>query len=407
MNNLQSPDHKTLVTSRSTAGSGEDDEIRLLHLLIVIAKHKFLIAAATFGAAVLAAIYTMLLPNVYTATTRLLPPQQRTQSSAAAVLGQLSGLAGMGGGALGVKNPADLYVGMLKSRTIADALIARFGLQALYGAKTMDGTRSALASATTITPGKDSLIAIAVEDVDPKRAATIANGYADELEKLTQSLALTEASQRRLFFERQLQRAKGDLGKAEAAARGALQKGGVAMVDEQGKSMIQSIARLRAQITMKEVEIGAMKGFATEQNPDFVRARQELGALGQQLARLEGTDVGAVPLAANSGGQGLRNQALLRDVKYNEALFELLAKQYELAKVDEAKDSGVVQVLDEAIPPEIKSKPKRAQAVIIAASIAGLLAVLWAFVREARERAYRDPAQSARLELLRRYASFR
>jgi len=314
----------------------------------------------------------------------------------------------MVGGSLGIKNPNDLYVGILKSRTAADSIIGRFQFQALYRTDTMVATRSALARNTTITAGKDGLIAIDFDDKDPMRAAAVANAYAEELDKLTQSLAVTEAAQRRLFFERQLLRVKTDLAQAEIAARSALAKGGVAMVGEQGKTMIESIARLRAQITAKEIQISAMKGFATEQNSEFVKARQEFAALRQQLAKLEGTEGQIDGLTvAKDAGLGLKNMALMRDVKYYEVLFEAIAKQYELAKIDEAKESGIIQVVDKAIPPDRKSKPKRALIVMIATIAAGFVALLWAFVREARERASEDPVQAGRLSTLRRYASFR
>jgi tyrosine-protein kinase Etk/Wzc len=181
----------------------DDDEISLLDLLIVLAKHKKMILGVTFGAAVVSAIISLLLPNIYTGTAKVLPPQQ-SQSTASMMLGQLGGLAGLAGGSLGIKNPNDLYVGMLKSRTVADNIIARFELQKLYDQDTMVGTRNEFADNSSITTGKDGLITIEFEDRDPKRAAAIANAYVEELDKLTQSLAVTEAAQRRLFFERQL-----------------------------------------------------------------------------------------------------------------------------------------------------------------------------------------------------------
>lgn len=389
--------------------SDERTEISILDLLIVIAKHKVMIISVTVGAALLSLVYSLVLPNIYTGTTRLLPPQQSTSTASMMLgqLGQLSGLANTAGTSLGIKNPNDLYVGMLKSRTVADNIIVRFDLKSLYRANTMVEARTSLADRTTVAAGKDGLIMIEFDDTDPKRAAAIANAFVFELDRLTQSLAVTEAAQRRLFFERQLLRAKDELVNAEIAARSALEKGGVAMVDEQGRSMIQSIARLRAQITAKEVEISAMGGFASDQNPDLGRARQELAALRLQLGKLEGTGTPFGALVEKGKGQGLKNLGLLRDLRYNEVLFELLAKQYEIAKIDEAKEAAVIQVVDEAVIPDRKSKPKRASIVIMAILIACLAALLWAFVREARERASADPKQFARLTALRRYASFR
>ncbi len=385
--------------------SVQDDEINLLDLLIVLAKHKLMIGGVTLGVAVLSVIYSLLLSDIYTGTATVLPPQQ-SQSTAAAMLGQLGGLAGVAGSSLGIKSPNDLYVGMLKSRTVADNIIARFNLRPLYKTDTMVATRSALEGHSTITAGKDGLITIEFDDYDPKRAAAIANAYVDELDKLTQTLAVTDAAQRRLFFERQLQQAKSNLIQAEIAARTELAKGGVAMVGEQGRSMIESTARLRAQATAKEVQIGAMKGYASDRNPELIKAQQELAAIRLQLAKLEGAGGEIGGFASGKGDiQGLKSVGLLRDMRYNEALFELLAKQYELAKIDEAKDAAIVQVVDQAIPPDRKSKPKRAVIVIVAALVAAVFAVILAFAREARERTSRDPLGSARLAALRRYAS--
>ncbi len=242
-----------------------DDEVSLLDLLIVLAKHKRIVLGVPFAAAVATAIVSLFLANIYTGTTRILPPQQ-SASAATALLNQLGGvfggLAGAAGGALGVRNPNDLYVGMIKSRTIADNLIARFELNRVYRQELQANTRKVLESNTVVNAGKDGIIVIEVEDKDPKRAAELSNAYVDELTKLTKVLAVTEASQRRLFFEHQLEQAKDNLTVAEVAARQGLQKGGLAQVDAQGRSMIAVTARLRAEISAKEVQLGAMRTFA-------------------------------------------------------------------------------------------------------------------------------------------------
>jgi uncharacterized protein involved in exopolysaccharide biosynthesis len=349
---------------------------------------------------------SLLLANVYTGVAKVLPPQQN-QSTAAMLLGQLGGLAGIAGGSLGLKNPSDLYVGMLKSRTIADRLIERFDLQRAYECDTMVETRKALADSSNIAAGKDGLITIEVDDEDPKRAAAIANAYVEELDKLTQTLAITEAAQRRLFFERQLQQAKEGLAEAEVALKVTQEKTGLIKLDDQGKAIIEAVATLRAQISAKEVEVRSMRTFATEQNPEYMRSQQQLAALRAELMKLEraqisgGGDIllptGKVPEA------GLEYVRKYRDVKYHEAIFELLAKQFELAKIDEAKEVAIIQVVDQALAPDRKSKPKRALIVIIATFVAGLIAVVSAFAKEAIERAQNDPAQARRLHMLSTY----
>jgi uncharacterized protein involved in exopolysaccharide biosynthesis len=323
------------------------------------------------------------------------------------MLAQLGGLAGAAGGALGIKNPNDLYVGMLKSRTLADSLIQRFELQKVYDAKTMFDTRKELDTNTKITSGKDGIITIDFDDKDPRRAATVANAYVEELYKLTQTLAVTEASQRRLFFEKQLALAKDHLASAEVALRQTQERTGLIKLDEQGRAIIESVARLRAEIAAKEVQLGAMRTFATENNPDYVMVGRQLGGLRAQLAKLEKTNTaGEGDIFVPTGKVpevGLEYVRKVRDVKYHEVLFELLAKQYEIARVDEARDTSIIQVLDKAIEPEKKSKPKRLLIVILTALVVGFLAVIWAFVREAGERARQNPQQAERLNLLRRY----
>jgi uncharacterized protein involved in exopolysaccharide biosynthesis len=388
-----------------------DDEVSLLDLLIVLAKHKRLVLGLPLAAAIFAAIVSSLLPNVYTGTTKILPPQQ-SASAASALLNQLGGalgglLGGAGGSVLG-RNPNDLYVGMLKSRTVADNLISRFELGKVYGEDRLSDTRKRLEKETTIAAGRDGIISIEVEDRDPKRAAELANAYVDELMKLTKVLAVTEASQRRLFFERQLLQAKDSLTAAEITARQGLQKGGLAQVDAQGRSMIEVTARLRAQVSVKEVQIGAMRTFAAEGNPELQRTQQELEALRRELSRIEGSSpVAAIGRVGEAGNAGLDNLGRLRDVKYYEFLYELLAKQYELAKIDEAKDATVVQVMDSAVEPDRKSKPKRALIVILTALVASFLAVIWAFIKEAGERTRQNPEQASRLKALRGYMRWR
>ncbi|MDP1718361.1 MAG: GNVR domain-containing protein, partial [Burkholderiales bacterium] len=249
----------------------------------------------------------------------------------------------------------------------------------------------------------DGIIVIEVDDKDPKRAAVLANAYVEELDKLTNVLAVTEAAQRRLFFERQLAQAKINLAKSEATARQALEKGGLLKVEGQGRAMMESSARLRGQITVKEVEIGAMRVFAAERNPGLLLAQQELETMKRELAKIEGASDGKPETVQKTSGQGIDNLGLLRDMKYNETVYELLAQQLEMAKIDEAKDSALIQVMDKAIEPDRKSKPKRALIVILTALAAGFLAVLWAFIKEAGQKARQNPEQAARLDLLRRY----
>ena len=383
----------------------EDDEIYLFDLLIILAKHKKLVLGLPFIITLLAVGISLLLPNIYTGMTKILPPQG--QSGTSAMLAQLGGLAGLVGGAAGIKSPTELYVGMLKSRTVADNLIQRFDLMQSYGAKYPSQARKELEGVTNITIGKEGIVTIEVDDEDPKRAAELANAYVDELFKLTKVLAVTEASLRRLFFERQFEQARGNLIKAEAAAREALEKGGLVQVEGQGRAIVETTARLRGQITVKEVQIGAMRTFATDSNPDLQLAQKELEALKHELVRIEGPSGSKSGNAQANSGSGIDTLGLLRDVKYYETIYELLAKQFELAKIDEAKDSAVVQVMDKAIEPDRKSKPKRSLIVLVSALAALFIGIIWAFVREGTAKAKADPQQASRLLDLKRYLAWK
>lgn len=390
-------------------GRERKDDASLLELAIVLAKHKKLLIGLPLAVAVASTALSYQLTPLYTATTTVLPPQQQ-QSAAAAMLGQIGGaLVGAGAGsALGIKNPADVYLGMLKSRTIADRLIERFELMKRAGHERMSDARLALSTASVINADKNGLININVDDPDPKIAAALANAYVEELTKLTSGLAITETSQRRLFLERQLFDARGNLLQAERSAKDALNKGGISMVDEQGKSMVETIAALRAQVTAKEVQIASMKSFATDQNPEFVKARNELAALRQQMDRMEsGSGVQRDAHKSNEQDQGLRNVALMRDVKYQQFLYELLTKQYEMAKLDEAREGVIVQVIDKAIEPDRKSKPQRKQIVVLSTLAAAFAAVLLAFFRESMDRAAQSHDASERWKRLRRYLAWR
>jgi tyrosine-protein kinase Etk/Wzc len=373
-----------------------DDEISLFDLAITLAKHKKLILGAPVVAAIIAAIFSLLSPNIYTADTQILPPQQ--QSSASAMLSQLGALGGMAGAA-GIKNPNDTYIAMLKSRTLQNNMIKRFKLQAVYKTKTLGTTRQALTGATTVKVGKDGLITISVDNQNPHRAAQLANGYVDELQLMTQLFAVTEASQRRLFYEKQLQQAKQSLGDAEIAMKQLQEKTGIIQIDAQAGGIINAGAGLKAQIAMNEVELGAMRTFSTANNPDYIKAQQIVAGLRAQLAKLE---TGTVT-TAKIPEAGLEYIRKTRDLKYAETIYELLAKQFEMAKIDEAKESSVIQVLDKAVPPEQKSKPKRSMMVLLAALATGFIATLWAFITEALQNAKKDTETKTQLNTLKNH----
>jgi tyrosine-protein kinase Etk/Wzc len=254
------------------------------------------------------------------------------------------------------------------------------------------------------------VISVAVRDRDPERAAALANGYVEALRQLTQTLAVTEAGRRRIFFEREVQNTSEDLAKAELALKQTQEKTGMLQLDSQAKAMIDAYMGLRAQVAAKDAEVEAMRSFATPENPDLVRAQHELGALRTELGRFErGQNAGSVadvPLA-NVPGAGLEYLRRLRELKYREALFELLIKQYEVARIDEAKDAAIIQVVDKAVRPEIQLRDWRVRLLIgvAVALVLLLMGVIAMFVLEAIERAKEDSQYAAHLQLFKFYLS--
>ncbi|HJW57973.1 MAG TPA: Wzz/FepE/Etk N-terminal domain-containing protein [Burkholderiaceae bacterium] len=375
-------DQQSLGATQPNRDSTED-EISLLELLTILAERKKLIIGLPLLFAICAALGSLLLPNIFKATARILPPQQ-SQSGATAVLNQLGGLANMAGASLGIKNPNDLYVGMLKSRSVADNLIQRFNLKSVYEEKDLEGARKTLAANSTIVSGKDGIIAIDVEDKDAKLAATLSNAYVDELAKLNNRLSITEASRRRLFYEQQLQIAKTKLAETEATLKGTLDSKGMISVDSETRTIVETTARLHAEISAKQIEISTMQAFVTSNNPEYRRAEQELRSMRAQLTKLEnGNSPSNFSDKQGTEKGGLANIMVVRDLKYYQTLYEILIKQYEAARLDEANDASIIQVLDQAIVPERKAKPKRAVIVVIFTLIGLVIAITYTLVLNA------------------------
>jgi tyrosine-protein kinase Etk/Wzc len=388
-------------------------EVSLLEIALLLVRNKRFILRFVLGAIVLAITVALLLPVSYEAQVVLLPPAGQGSSLASALLGQLGNLGSLGSlsavaGGLGVKTPADMYVSLLKSRTVEDATIQRFGLMAEYRVKWLSDARKVFEHRANVVAGqKDGLIRITVEDHDAKRAAELANGYVEEFRKLSASLAITEAARRRLFFEQQLQPAKEQLAVAEEAMRKTQQSTGVLQIDSQARALIESTAMLRAQVVAKEVQIQGMRSFATEDNPELVLARQQLAALQSQLEHLAGSqqDTGSdiVMSKGRVTGAGLEYLRRYRELKYHEAVYELLTKELEIARLDEAREGELVQVVDPAVTPDKKSSPHRTLIVIGMTILAFFVAVFWIIVRQGLERAFRLPENRERLEAIKYY----
>jgi uncharacterized protein involved in exopolysaccharide biosynthesis len=281
----------------------------------------------------------------------------------------------------------------MKSVTVQDALIERFKLQERYEAKTKTDARFALAASVRATSGKDGLISVEVDDKDPKFAAELANAHVEELGKLLGKLATTEAQQRRLFFEKQLTLAKDKLIQSEIELKATGVSGSV--LKSNPASAVAAVAGLQAGVTAQEVKLGAMRGYFAETAPEFKQALNELANLKAQLAKQEKD----TPSNSNISAQG-DYVSKYREFKYNETLFELFAKQFEIAKVDESREGAVIQVLDAAQPPERKSKPKKALIAIIATLAAGFALLLFVFIRQALNNAGKDQESANKLNQL-------
>jgi tyrosine-protein kinase Etk/Wzc len=386
----------------------EDKEISLLDVLIVLAGRKSLIIRTVLLLVLVTTGIVLLLPNKYTATTSMLPPQQNTSSSLGLLsqLGGLNSLSFMTGGNIPLKNPNDLQVALLKSQTVEDAMVDRFHLMDLYHAKRMSEARKKLENNIDIENGaKDGLIRLSVTDRSPERAAQMANAYVEEFKKFSARLAVTEASRRRLFFEQQLAQSKNDLANAEERQKKMEQTTGVLQIDAQTRAIIASVAELGAQIAAKQVQIRALRSFAAEDNPQLQVAQEELAGLEAQQQRLGASSDSSANALLIPKGKMQENQVeyvrRLRDVKYYETIFELLARQYESAKVDEARQGTEVQIVDRATVPDHHSFPKRTLLVIGAVFLGLFVGVVWALVDEAMARLSRNPAESIRLDTLR------
>jgi tyrosine-protein kinase Etk/Wzc len=400
-----------LVDEEKTELFRSEPEFSLLDVVVLFLQQRLFILKFVALSTALAIVIALLLPIRYEAKVVLLPPSQSSSVGASLAgqlgsLGALGSLASLAGSSLGIKNPADMYVSLITSRTVEDALINRFDLMKEYHKKKMSDTRKALEHCTTATSGtKDGLIRLQVEDGDPNRAAALANGYVEEFRKLSESLAITEAARRRLFFEQQVEETKEKLTAAEDAMTRTQQSTGVLQIDSQARALIESAAVLRAQVMAKQVQIEAMRSFATDDNPNLIIAKQELAALQSQLERIAGSgkDPGSdINLSKGRVTQeGMEYLRSYRELKYQETVFELLSKEYEIAKLDEAREGSIVQVVDPALAPDRKSFPPRTFIVIGVVIFSTFVACLLVVMRHRFALASALPENRQRLRLIR------
>jgi uncharacterized protein involved in exopolysaccharide biosynthesis len=384
----------------------DEDEISLLDLATALGEEKATLFAIPFLTTVVAVVMSLQMTPIFTAKTVVMPPQQQQSGAAAALasLGGLAGLAGLGGGG-GLKSPDEMYVAFLGSEGMQNRIIAELKLQERYEAKTLTDARAALKGQVRFASEKKSgLLSIEADDKDPAFAAELANRHVVELRAMLGRLAVTEAQQRRVFYEQQIQQTQDKLALAEVAFRAAKEKSGMQVTSVLAETGVRASAELRGQIASREVQLQAMSRFATAQNPETQRIASELAALRSQLNKTEQGSGESKAAASPLHQEAVKS---FRDVKVQEAMLEVLIRQYELARVDEAKEGPLIQQVDVAMPPERKSKPKRAQIVLVAAFAGLFLGVLVAFVRRALKKAQSDPASAGQWLALKKAWSLR
>jgi uncharacterized protein involved in exopolysaccharide biosynthesis len=353
----------------------------LADVLIILIRRKWIVLFPAFILALAAAIFTRFMHDSFTAEAVIMPPQPQ-QSSLSSLGGSPTGLGTpVFSLPFGLRNPDDLCIGILKSQTVSDDIVSRFQLKAVYKAKLASGARRALHAHTSFTSGKDFLLTISVQDHDPQRAADMANAFIDELYKQNSRLAITDAAQRRLFFEQRLSKEKDDLNDSEIALKNTQTATGLVAPGGQSEALIRSAAQLRAEISIRQVSLEGMRSYATDSNAQVQMLKREIAALQEQLTRMEGKDASGSSFEVAAGalpGASLAFSRKLRDVKFHETLYEMLAKQYEAALLDEARQAPVIQVVDAARIPDERSGPRRMRIVLVSALAGMVLGSLFA-----------------------------
>lgn len=362
----------------------DDDEINLLELLRVIARRKMAIIKICSVAVLFSVCYTLALNNIYTASAKVLPPQKDAGGGLSALLSQAGGLAGLAaGGMMGLGGSADLYMGILKSRSVADAVIKKLELQKEFKTKTIDDTRKKLDRVVKFKSGKDGIISIDADSKDPNRAALLANTFVEELGRRSVQLNLSKAGTERVFLEKRLEVVKQDLRNAENDMKSFQEKYKTIKADSQATAAIEGIARIKAEIISKEVQLASLRNSMTDESNEVRTVQAAISRLKSQLGSMTGSGgMDIIPSMGNVPSLGVEYVRKLRELKIQEAIFEQLTKQFEIAKISEAKDSSTLQVLDEAVAPLRRSKPKRTMIVLLSAVTAFFCSIFYVFIAE-------------------------
>ena len=375
-----------------------EDEINLIDYFLVLLKHKRMIYCIVALAIIFSVVVSLLLPNMYTATARVLPPKE-PDSGLSALLTQSGGpLGGLAGSFMQGKTTPDLYVGMLESRTVADVLIKEFNLKELYKKKYLEDVYKHLAKRINIRVSrKDQIISVSVEDKDPRRAADMANTYLDALDRINRTVNITEGQRKRVFLEKRLKEAKNDLYRAEIELKEFQEKYKLVSIEEQAKVAIEGAAKIKGEIIVARTELEVLKKFGTERQNEAVMLKAKIVELQNQLGKIENGNPGINAPKENGTAEGESNfyipfnelpalgmqlGRLIREAKIQEKVFELVTSQYEMAQIAEAKDVNTIQILDHAVPPDKISSPKRSLIIILSTVVALFLSIFLAFFVE-------------------------
>jgi capsule polysaccharide export protein KpsE/RkpR len=341
------------------------------------------------------AVLVFLIPPRYESTAHLMPPDNQSSSSLAIAAAAMSGTAGTGGlggiasDLLGGKSTSDIFVGILGSRTVQDKLIQEFDLKKLYGARSMEDARRGLAANTSISVDRKSQITtIIVTDRNPRRAAAMGQAYVEELNRLVAELSTSSARRERIFLEGRLQGVSQDLEAAEKEFSQFASKNAAIDVKEQGKAMVEAAAMLQGQVIAAQAQYEGLRNIYTDDNSRVRSAKARINELQRQLEKLGGKNESSINASSQPGDSmypsirklpllGVTYADLYRRTKIQEAVLETLTKQYELAKVQEAKEIPTVKVLDSANTPDKKSYPPRLLFMFLGTTFAFVTAACW------------------------------
>lgn len=381
-------DQRDMSSTTCDTSNNAPEETYLFDILLVLAKSWKYITVVPVVVAIIVLVITLFIPNTYTAKTIIIPSDS-DNSGMGNLMSQLGGLIAIAGGSVGSKTSGDQYISMLKSISIKDPLVTRFKLMDRYNVKYRVDAYNKLDEIAAISLGKkDGLITISISDEDPKLAAEMANEYVNQLGKLITRLSMNDAGENRNFLQKRLAETKADLTKAEEALRLFQDRNKAISVTDQAKATIEGVAQLRAQLAIQEIQLGTLKRQFTENSQEVKNSKSTINQLRSQITDLEGKNKtsSSIPSVGSVPQLGQEYIRLMREFKIQETVLEMLTKQYEVAKLSEAKDTTSFQVLEPAKTPERKSKPQRGLIVIMSAFATCFLMILIAFIQELNSR---------------------